>query len=72
MPTTTLDAPELVEEIVTGWLTDTPMDGWDSPAGPLYLGGEFAVQEITMTGNPGTILTNCSFCTGSNNTFCCA
>lgn len=65
MPTPTLEA----EEILTRWLTD---DLADSPAGPLYLGGEFAVQEITMTGSPGTILTNCSFCTGSNDTFCCA
>jgi hypothetical protein len=64
MPTATLDA----EEIVTGWLTDTPMDGWDSPAGPLYLGGEFAVQEITLTGNTGT---NCSICTGSQPVQCC-
>jgi hypothetical protein len=31
-----------------------------------------SIAEITTTGDPGTILTNCSFCTGSNNTFCCA
>lgn len=69
MATSTLDTPVLADEIVTSWLTDpTP----DSPAGPLYLGGDYAVQEITMTGDPGTVLSNCSFCTGSNTMFCCA
>lgn len=71
MPTATLSSPDLLDEIMAGWLTDHEADEPDNPAGPLYLGGEYAVQEITMTGN-GTVLTNCSLCTGSHNMFCCA
>lgn len=69
MPAATLtEAPELADEVLTSWLTDLPGDGSEHPAGPLYLGGKFAIQEITMTGGPGS---NCSICSGSRPVHCC-
>jgi hypothetical protein len=35
-------------EVVAGWRTDD--DSPDNPAGPLFTGGAFTEQEITMTG----------------------
>jgi len=71
MPTATqLDLdPALAEEIITRWLTGTPVDGWDNPAGQLFTSGEYAVQDITMT--TGGCGTNCSSCTGSRPVACC-
>ncbi|BCJ69631.1 DUF6229 family protein [Polymorphospora rubra] len=71
MPTTTLPDLDRVptQDLITRWLTDTPVDGWESPAGPLFTGGDYALQEITMTlGCPGS---NCSSCTGSRPIQCC-
>ena len=53
------------DTLISSWLT-TP--GWDSPAGPLFIGGEYAESEIAMgsfhtaasAGNTG-----CGQCTGS-------
>jgi len=67
MPTAT-QTPELANEIVAGWLSDMPIDGWDSPAGPLFSGSDYAEYEITMTGGAGS---NCSICTGSRPIQCC-
>ena len=42
MPTTTpadID-PALAEEIISRWLTDTAVDGWESPVGELFTSGE--------------------------------
>lgn len=71
MPTTTpLDVdPALAEEIISRWLTDTPVDGWESPAGGLFTSGQYALQDITMTFGPPS--TNCSSCTGSRPVSCC-
>lgn len=61
-PTLTADQ---AEEIVTGWRTEeTP----DNPAGPLFPSSDYAEQEITMTGGPGT---RCSSCTASARVRCC-
>ncbi|WP_012182594.1 DUF6229 family protein [Salinispora arenicola] len=58
------------EEIINRWLSDTSLDGSDSPAGPLFTGGRYVVQEITATfGGTGTA--RCSSCTGSHRIGCC-
>ncbi|MEV7230810.1 MULTISPECIES: DUF6229 family protein [Polymorphospora] len=71
MPTTTL--PDLdrlpTPDHITRWLTDTPVDGWENPAGPLFTGGDYALQEITMTQR--CLATRCSSCTGSRPVLCC-
>lgn len=69
MPTTL--APERADEIITRWLDGTdPVDGWDSPAGPLFMSGKYAEYEITLTGGGGVPfpsggVTGCGQCTGS-------
>jgi hypothetical protein len=68
MPTTTL-SDAVAEEIIARWLSDTPLDGWENPAGDLFTSGEYAVQEITMTTNPPG--SRCSSCTGSRPIECC-
>ncbi|NIL43680.1 hypothetical protein HCB17_23035 [Salinispora arenicola] len=58
------------EEIINRWLSDTSLDGSDSPAGPLFTGGRYVVQEITATAVANW--TYCSACTGSGpGTHCC-
>lgn len=58
------------EEIINRWLSDASLDGSDSPAGPLFTGGRYVVQEITATAV--AISTYCSACTGSGPwTHCC-
>ncbi|SCL14783.1 hypothetical protein GA0070616_0538 [Micromonospora nigra] len=70
MPTTlSVVDPVQAEEIITRWLTDTSVDGWENPAGDLFTGGEYALQEITMTISPPS--SNCSSCTGSRPIACC-
>lgn len=39
---------ELAEQIVAGWRGGRPVDGFDSPAGPLFASGEYAEADITM------------------------
>ncbi|MEV0389798.1 DUF6229 family protein [Nonomuraea sp. NPDC050643] len=40
---------ELAERIVAGWRGGRPsVEGWDSPAGPLFASGEYAEADITM------------------------
>lgn len=71
MPTATLldlDA-SAAEELIDRWLSDVSLDGWDSPAGPLFTGGEYVLQEITATG--GGCGTRCSSCSGSGQVQCC-
>lgn len=71
MPTATLPTvtPDLADEIMTGWLRGTPVAGWDNPAGPRFTSGDYAIQEITMTGSGNTL---CSLCTGScSDVVCC-
>ncbi|WP_027660415.1 DUF6229 family protein [Salinispora fenicalii] len=57
------------EEIISRWLSDTSLEGSDSPAGPLFTGGKYVVQEITSTW--GGCSTVCSSCTGSQRVSCC-
>ncbi|MEV0731538.1 DUF6229 family protein [Polymorphospora sp. NPDC050346] len=62
-------APERADEIIKSWLTGTELvDGWDNPAGPLFLGGIYAEADITATGGGGTgsiSVTGCAWCSGS-------
>jgi hypothetical protein len=69
MPTMTAIDPALADEIIARWLTDTPVDGWDNPAGELFVSGGYAEQEITMTISPPG--SRCSSCTGSRPIQCC-
>jgi hypothetical protein len=71
MPTATLTEVDMssAEELIERWLTDTSLDGSDSPAGPLFTGGRYVVQEITAT--VGGCGTRCSSCTGSRPIACC-
>lgn len=71
MPTATLIDIDLssADEIIARWLSDVSLDGSDSPAGPLFTGGKYVVQEITATG--GGCGTRCSSCTGSGAVHCC-
>ncbi len=71
MPIATLSEVDLssAEEIINRWLSDVSLDGSDSPAGPLFTGGRYVVQEITATG--GGCGTRCSSCTGSRRIACC-
>jgi hypothetical protein len=67
MPT---QAPERPDEIITTWLDgNDPIDGWDNPAGPLFLSGKHAEYEITATGGGGAAssmgMSHCGPCTGS-------
>lgn len=68
MPTLT---PERADDIIAGWLAGTEVvDGWDNPAGPLFVGGKYAEADITMTGSGGGAYqsygaTGCAMCTGS-------
>ncbi|BCJ70107.1 DUF6229 family protein [Polymorphospora rubra] len=49
-------APERTDEIIKSWLTGTELvDGWDSPAGPLFLGGRYVESDITATTTAGTV-----------------
>lgn len=62
-------APERADEIVNGWLGGTDLQGWDNPAGPLFVSGKYAEADITMTGGGGTEgsygVTGCGMCSGS-------
>jgi hypothetical protein len=62
-------APEQADEIITGWLAGIDLQGWDNPAGPLFISGKYAEADITATGGGGTEasggMTGCGMCTGS-------
>ncbi|MEV0608755.1 DUF6229 family protein [Polymorphospora rubra] len=60
-------APERADEIIESWLTGIePVDGWENPAGPLFLGGKYAESDITATGSGGSnSITGCGWCSGS-------
>lgn len=67
MPTLT---PERADDIIAGWLTGTDVvDGWDNPAGPLFISGKYAEADVAMTGGGGGDGsygdTGCAMCTGS-------
>jgi len=59
------------DEIVGGWLSgaDT-VDGYENPAGALYVEG-IAATEAAMTDKNFCLLTQCSSCTASAPTICC-
>ncbi|MEV0608754.1 DUF6229 family protein [Polymorphospora rubra] len=63
-------APERADEIIESWLTGTaPVDGWENPAGPLFLGGRYAESDITATatatGTVSGVTDGITWCTGS-------
>lgn len=66
MPT---QAPARPDDVITTWLEGTdPIEGWDSPAGPLYLSGKHTEYEITATGTGAANSvgpSHCGPCTGS-------
>ena len=40
---------EQIDRIVDAWRTGSqPVGGWDSPAGPLFSGGDYAEADITF------------------------
>jgi hypothetical protein len=54
---------EEVERIAVSWRTGThAVDGWTSPAGPLFVGGGFAEADIAEAGagNPNSLCSACS------------
>ncbi|WP_208758842.1 MULTISPECIES: DUF6229 family protein [Microbispora] len=55
------------EEIVSAWRSGADVEGWDSPAGPLFI-GEYAESEITLT---ALDTRRPSSCTGANTIPCC-
>ncbi len=56
-------------DIVSGWLTGADsVDGYENPAGPLYIEGEGAVDEAMMF--PETHSTSVSTCPGGR-CICC-
>jgi hypothetical protein len=60
---------ETVDDILAGWLQSPETAGWDSPAGPLFLGGRFAESDIVMDTSSAAAVsagnTGCAQCTGS-------
>ncbi|TYB68722.1 hypothetical protein FXF51_09310 [Nonomuraea sp. PA05] len=72
---------ELAERIVAGWRGDTrPVEGWDSPAGPLFAGGDYAESDITMEAilgsteagaQPAAVTVCGTVCTDSRPRVCC-
>ncbi|WP_257451456.1 DUF6229 family protein [Archangium lipolyticum] len=59
-----------VEEILSGWLSGSETSlGMVNPAGPLYVGG--SATESALTDASDALLTGCSSCTGSRNSYCC-
>lgn len=65
-------APErTADELVARWRLGLDEDGWDNPAGPLFIGG-YAESEITMTGSmTKDPFTMGSICTAGHCSFCC-
>jgi hypothetical protein len=63
-------ALERSEEIVAAWRSGAATDeGWDNPAGPLFVGGEYAESELTTALTDTTLRpTACTFSGGHE---CC-
>jgi hypothetical protein len=66
-------APEKAEDIIACWLsTENPDD--NNPAGPLYLGGNHTIADITATGGDFLTIacttTVCGPCSGSQTIQC--
>ena len=69
MPATNLTS---AEEIVAGWRTGRTVDGWDSPAGPLFSSGAYAEEDITFTEAGCTATSGCTqSCATSWMIICC-
>lgn len=59
-----------IGEILAGWLSGAEAaSGMNNPAGPLYVGG--VTTETALTDASAALLTRCSSCTGSLNSYCC-
>jgi Family of unknown function (DUF6229) len=59
-----------IDAILAGWLSGSEtVAGMHNPAGPLYVGG--AETEAALTDAADMLLTKCSSCTGSLNSYCC-
>ncbi|MBO4272323.1 DUF6229 family protein [Microbispora sp. NPDC004025] len=56
---------ERSEEIVAAWRSGADVEGWDSPAGPLFI-GEYAESEITLTALDTRLASSCTC-----SRFCC-
>lgn len=59
-----------IDGIVSGWLLgNATVQGFDNPAGPLYVGG--AATEEALVDDSDLLVTPCSACTASRPSFCC-
>ncbi|MEV4455794.1 DUF6229 family protein [Microbispora sp. NPDC049633] len=56
---------ERSEEIVAAWRSGSDVEGWGSPAGPLFI-GEYAESEITLTALDTRLASSCTC-----SRFCC-
>jgi uncharacterized protein DUF6229 len=56
---------ERSEEIVSAWRSGTDVEGWDNPAGPLFI-GDYAESEITLTAMDTRLASSCTC-----SRFCC-
>ncbi|MFC7382401.1 MULTISPECIES: DUF6229 family protein [Sphaerisporangium] len=53
------------EEIVSAWRSGADVEGWDNPAGPLFI-GDYAESEITLTALDTRLASSCTC-----SRFCC-
>ncbi|GGK91757.1 hypothetical protein Sme01_54100 [Sphaerisporangium melleum] len=53
------------EEIVAAWRSGADVEGWDNPAGPLFI-GDYAESEITLTALDTRMASSCTC-----SRFCC-
>ncbi|MET8143624.1 DUF6229 family protein [Sphaerisporangium sp. NPDC005288] len=53
------------EEIVAAWRSGADVEGWDNPAGPLFI-GDYAESEITLTALDTRLASSCTC-----SRFCC-
>ncbi|MET8156095.1 DUF6229 family protein [Sphaerisporangium sp. NPDC005289] len=56
---------ERSEEIVAAWRSGADVEGWDNPAGPLFI-GDYAESEITLTALDTRLASSCTC-----SRFCC-
>ena len=53
------------EEIASAWRSGAEVEGWDNPAGPLFI-GDYAESEITLTALDTRLASSCTC-----SRFCC-
>lgn len=58
-----------ITQIVSAWRSGDDVEGYDNPAGPLYIGGPNAEAELAEA--DFALGTHCSSCTASRPGYCC-